>query len=296
VSGEVTAEAVTEEGIRAAGVAGMSDEKVPETAPGEEELPGVMISAGSGQDETVHAGDTADITEAAPIEPGEIIMAERPRSREELVAEIEARLRELEQLHQVAGESPEGPLPAEEAATQRSFGEAESHITEAPVTSPSDMTGETPENEADQHEEQQQKYEFMPEPVPGPETGEGPESPYEPVAEVEHEEEELLELIDDEQGPGYESQLSQADLIDRFIRINPTIERLTPGNELPVTDLSVHSSDEHGKFITETLAKIYLNQGYYTKAINIYEKLSLQYPEKSTYFASRIEKIKELIK
>jgi lipopolysaccharide biosynthesis regulator YciM len=63
-----------------------------------------------------------------------------------------------------------------------------------------------------------------------------------------------------------------------------------------VKDLSAESSEEQGKFITETLARIYINQGYYTKAINIYEKLSLQNPEKSAYFASRIEKINELIK
>ena len=64
----------------------------------------------------------------------------------------------------------------------------------------------------------------------------------------------------------------------------------------PVRDLSETSAEEKGSFITETLAKIYINQGYYSRAINIYEKLSLQYPEKSAYFAGRIEKINDLIK
>ena len=71
---------------------------------------------------------------------------------------------------------------------------------------------------------------------------------------------------------------------------------MTPGESHPVMDLSEPGSEEKGTFITETLARIYVNQGYYTKAINIYEKLTLQFPEKSAYFASRIEKIKELIK
>jgi len=92
------------------------------------------------------------------------------------------------------------------------------------------------------------------------------------------------------------AQLTPADLIDRFIRTSPSIERLSPDDLQPVKDLSAESTEEHGKFITETLAKIYINQGYYSRAINIYEKLSIQYPEKSVYFASRIEKIKDLIK
>lgn len=44
-------------------------------------------------------------------------------------------------------------------------------------------------------------------------------------------------------------------------------------------------------FYTETLARIYLEQGYPDEAAGIYSKLSLRYPEKSVYFAALIEEI-----
>ena len=43
--------------------------------------------------------------------------------------------------------------------------------------------------------------------------------------------------------------------------------------------------------LTETLARIYLEQGYVDEAKDIYSKLSLRYPEKSVYFAALIEEI-----
>ncbi len=45
-------------------------------------------------------------------------------------------------------------------------------------------------------------------------------------------------------------------------------------------------------FYTETLARIYAEQGYCEHAIRIYEKLILAYPEKNAYFAALIEKLK----
>lgn len=51
--------------------------------------------------------------------------------------------------------------------------------------------------------------------------------------------------------------------------------------------------DKFMDFCTETLAKIYLEQDYKDQAIDIYSKLSLRYPEKSVYFATLIDEIKQ---
>jgi hypothetical protein len=88
----------------------------------------------------------------------------------------------------------------------------------------------------------------------------------------------------------------QSELIEKFIIANPRIEPDREKANLPVEDISKPYVEETGGFVTETLARIYINQGYYSKAIDIYEKLSLKFPEKSSYFASQIEKVKEYIK
>lgn len=85
------------------------------------------------------------------------------------------------------------------------------------------------------------------------------------------------------------------DLIDQFIQNQPRIEPVVQETRHAQEDVSLGSLKEDESFMTETLAKIYMKQGYYYKAIHTYEKLSLKYPEKSIYFASQIEKIKELI-
>lgn len=51
-----------------------------------------------------------------------------------------------------------------------------------------------------------------------------------------------------------------------------------------------------GEVCTETLAGIYYSQGFYRRAIDIYKKLILFYPEKNTYFAALIERCKEKTK
>ena len=56
----------------------------------------------------------------------------------------------------------------------------------------------------------------------------------------------------------------------------------------------ITESKVNDNLITETLAKIYVNQEKYNKAIRAYKILSLKYPKKSSFFADRIEKIKNL--
>jgi hypothetical protein len=88
----------------------------------------------------------------------------------------------------------------------------------------------------------------------------------------------------------------QAELIDKFIIANPRIEPVRDKSDAPGQDISKPFTEEKGGFITETLAKIYITQGYYSRAIDIYEKLSLKFPENSSYCATQIENINELIK
>lgn len=83
-------------------------------------------------------------------------------------------------------------------------------------------------------------------------------------------------------------------LIEKFITEEPSIPRGTL-DEVDNRDLSEESSMEKEDLFSETLAKIYIKQQLYEKAIATYIKLSLKYPEKSVYFANRIEKIKAKI-
>jgi hypothetical protein len=111
----------------------------------------------------------------------------------------------------------------------------------------------------------------------------------------------LLELdsVDEELKNGeaiHDHRSVQNDLIERFIKLSPRIEVTRERGEAPSSDLSEQHTVPKVSFVSETLARIYVDQGYYSRAIDIYEKLCLKYPEKSSYFASQIEKIEDLIK
>ncbi len=83
-------------------------------------------------------------------------------------------------------------------------------------------------------------------------------------------------------------------LIDRFIEAEPRIVPSKAEFYSPVTQAK-RSITENEDVVSETLAKIYYQQGNYLKALTSYRKLSLLYPEKLTYFAALISEIENEI-
>jgi len=79
--------------------------------------------------------------------------------------------------------------------------------------------------------------------------------------------------------------LDAKDLIDRFIRQQPPEIPAKPSFVTP-QQAGKKSLDDRAGLVTETLARIYEQQGNYTKAMEAYERLALKYPEKSAYFAA----------
>ncbi|MEO8236058.1 MAG: tetratricopeptide repeat protein [Flavobacterium sp.] len=84
---------------------------------------------------------------------------------------------------------------------------------------------------------------------------------------------------------------SKLDIIDKFIEANPKISPVKKDDLAPVIAIK---TEDNSYLMTETLAKVYLEQKKYSKAIQAYEILILKYPEKITFFADRISDIKML--
>lgn len=83
------------------------------------------------------------------------------------------------------------------------------------------------------------------------------------------------------------------DLIDKFISQEPRIKPRRDAHSHE--NLADKNQPETLDIATETLAAIFIKQGLHEKAIDIYQKLSLKFPEKSSYFAEKIDHIKNEI-
>ncbi|MCF8273954.1 MAG: hypothetical protein K9I95_08995 [Flavobacteriaceae bacterium] len=82
------------------------------------------------------------------------------------------------------------------------------------------------------------------------------------------------------------------DLIDEFIAKNPKISPVkTSGSTFNLSKAQLIQPEE---LMTETLARIYVEQKNYKKAIQSYKILCLKYPEKSSFFAIQIKAVEQL--
>ena len=84
------------------------------------------------------------------------------------------------------------------------------------------------------------------------------------------------------------------DLIDKFLEANPKIDVNKDYDDTSSNIEIVEKKDIGRQFMTETLAKVYLEQGKYTEAIQAYQILMLKNPAKSAYFAEQISIIRKL--
>ena len=84
-------------------------------------------------------------------------------------------------------------------------------------------------------------------------------------------------------------------IIDQFIKNEAEITRIVPKKAVKgekVEDFSKKSTKLSKGVVSENMAKIHVKQGNYTKAMKIYEELMLKKPEKKSYFAEQILKLK----
>ncbi len=105
------------------------------------------------------------------------------------------------------------------------------------------------------------------------------------IAEIQNSKEEIA--------PESESQKQQIEIINQFIRVQPSISN--PRDRVPSAgDLMPIKSGEFGdNIVSETLVEILLKQGKKDKAIEVLKKLIWKYPQKKAYFASQIEELKK---
>jgi argonaute-like protein implicated in RNA metabolism and viral defense len=86
------------------------------------------------------------------------------------------------------------------------------------------------------------------------------------------------------------------EIINLFLENKPKIKNNTKQRFFNASENARKSIKENNDIITETLAKVYAKQEHFEKAILAYQKLSLKYPQKSSYFADQIKVIKKLKK
>lgn len=88
----------------------------------------------------------------------------------------------------------------------------------------------------------------------------------------------------------------QTELVDQFLMAPPRFQPKKEKTAEQTPNIASESIQERSEFMTETLAKLYIEQGHVEKAIEAYDILRLRFPEKSSFFAGRIRALKQQLK
>ena len=106
------------------------------------------------------------------------------------------------------------------------------------------------------------------------------------IAEIQISKQEII--------PENERQKQQIELINQFIRVQPSISNSRDRGPSSIGDLMPIKSGEFGdNIVSETLVEILIKQGKKDRAIEVLKKLIWKYPQKKAYFASQIEDLKK---
>ena len=92
-------------------------------------------------------------------------------------------------------------------------------------------------------------------------------------------------------------QMQGQDLIDHFLQKEQGRILLNElkDEEQPTVPSVTEEEPTEEEYFTETLARIYIKQGRYQKALDIIQRLSSNFPEKNSYFADQIRFLEKLI-
>ena len=102
------------------------------------------------------------------------------------------------------------------------------------------------------------------------------------------------EIISDRKTKNRNSKNKKPEFEDHLDDLAKQISRakINVNDNKPVTEESAFTKQKNEEIVTETMANIYLLQGKFNEAINVYEKLIVKFPKRKDYFQKKINEIK----